>query len=171
MELYSKVLQAAGGIIIMMLSPFFVSASLYGQLLDPVSFQFEELPSSVLSGEIFTITVRAEIEQDWHLYSTVALKGEGPIPTAFGSAGYSLAVVGPVAESAPETAWDPNFGREVGWHTVNALFRIPVVLHAPEGSTEIRLRVRYQSCDSISCLPPRDKVITGRIHLEGDQES
>jgi len=152
------------GIIMVMLSPFFVQA----QLLDPVSFEVVEAPNQVEAGATFSITVKASIEGKWHLYSIANDPDAGPYPTQFSSKNPAMAIAGDVSESEPSIEFDPNFETELGWHTSEATFTIPVAFRTETSSTSmIDLEVLYQVCDDKSCLPPKRKSITKSITVSG----
>ena len=152
------------GIIVMMLSPFFVQ----GQMLDPVTYSVVDAPDQVKAGEVFEITVNASIDGEWHLYSIANDPDAGPYPTQFSSASSKVAIAGEVQESEPSIEMDPNFNAELGWHTKEATFTIPVALRSDvSGSSEIALEVLYQVCDDKSCLPPKTKSIVHTVSVEG----
>ncbi|PKD45123.1 protein-disulfide reductase DsbD family protein [Rhodohalobacter barkolensis] len=156
------------GIVLMALSPFFV----YGQLLDPVDYKIVDSPDSVAAGEIFTVTVEAAIEGEWHLYSILNDPDAGPYPTKFSSGSNQMAVAGDVEESEAVIAFDPNFNTELGWHSKQAEFTIPVAFRSElQGEQLISLEVLYQVCDDVSCLPPKTKEIETSIILDGVSET
>jgi thiol:disulfide interchange protein len=156
------------GIAFMALSPFFV----YGQLLDPVDYRVVSLPDTAKAGEIFEVTVSATIEGDWHLYSVLNDPDAGPFPTSFSSYSSSMAVAGDVSESEAEIAFDPNFNTELGWHSKQAEFTIPVAFREDlEGTVNITLEVLYQVCDDVSCLPPKTKQLDATVVLSGVAEN
>lgn len=152
------------GIIIAMLSPFFVQA----QLLDPVHFTVTEAPEQVQAGEVFDVTVQAEIEGKWHLYSVNNDPEAGPYPTQFSAPAEAVSITGDVSESEPVIEYDPNFETELGWHTGQATFTIPVAFNrAVLGTRDVTLDVLYQVCDDKSCLPPKTKTISYTVSVEG----
>lgn len=152
------------GIIFLMLSPFLVQA----QFLDPVSFEVIDSPEKVEAGERFEITVRAEIEGKWHLYSIANAPDAGPYPTQFSSNSDLVQIAGEVQESEPEIEFDPNFGVDLGWHTSEATFTIPLAFQKDaEGEAPVDLEVLYQVCDDKSCLPPKTKIITRVVEVSG----
>lgn len=156
------------GIIILMLSPFLVQ----GQMLDPVSYSIAEAPDQVKAGEVFEVTVKASIDGKWHLYSIANDPDAGPFPTKFSSANPDLTVAGEVQESEPTIELDPNFNAELGWHTTEATFTIPLAFREDaKGSSMIDLEVFYQVCDDKSCLPPKTKSITQSISINGVADS
>ena len=161
---YSLPIKKVMGIIVMMLSPFFVQ----GQMLDPVSYSVVDAPEQVKAGEVFEITVEASIDGEWHLYSVANDPDAGPYPTQFSSSSSEVAIAGEVQESKPSIEMDPNFNAELGWHTNQATFTIPIALRSDiSGSAEIALEVLYQVCDDKSCLPPKTKSISHTISVEG----
>jgi len=157
-----------GGIILWMLSPFFV----YAQLLDPVDYRVIEIPQTVQAGEIFQVTIKAEIEGEWHLYSAFNDPDAGPYPTTFSSASSSMAIAGEVEETEPVIAFDPNFQTNLGWHSKEATFVIPVAFRTElQGEQLVEINVLYQVCDDKSCLPPKTKTITASVILDGVSDS
>lgn len=151
-----------------MSSPFFVQA----QLLDPVSFQVTNAPDEVCAGEIFEITVKATIEGEWHLYSVANDPDAGPYPTQFTSLNPDLEIAGEVRESEAVIEYDPNFDTDLGWHTSEATFTIPLAFRTEaSGSSMIDVEVLYQVCDDKSCLPPKRKSILQAITISGVSDS
>ncbi len=156
------------GIIAMVLSPFFVQ----GQMLDPVSYAVTDAPEQVEAGGVFEITIKATIDGKWHLYSIANDPDAGPYPTQFSSANPKLAIAGDITESEPVIEMDPNFNAELGWHTKEATFTIPLAFKQDVGnSSMIDLEVLYQVCDDKSCLPPKTKSITQSIEINGVADS
>lgn len=153
------------GIIVMMLSPFFVQGQ---QMMDPVSYSITEVPDQIQAGEVFEITIQATIEGEWHLYSIANDPDAGPYPTQFSSANPKMAIAGDVEESEPTIEMDPNFNEELGWHSKEATFTIPLAFQDDgNGTTMIDIEVLYQVCDDKSCLPPKTKSITKSVEISG----
>jgi len=152
------------GIIILMLSPFLVR----GQILDPVSYSITNAPKQVKAGESFTVTIKANIDGDWHLYSAHNNPDAGPYPTKFSSGESSLSITGDVSESKPIVEMDPNFNAKLGYHKGSATFKIPIAFdNNASGSSLINLKVHYQVCNDKTCLPPKSKNITQPISVVG----
>lgn len=152
-----------------MLSPFFV----YAQLLDPVDYRVIEIPQTAQAGEVFQVTIKAEIEGEWHLYSAYNDPDAGPYPTTFSSANSSsMAIAGDVEETEPIIAFDPNFQTDLGWHSKEATFVVPVAFRSElQGEQLVEINVLYQVCDDKSCLPPKTKTITASVILDGVSDS
>ncbi|HKK25426.1 MAG TPA: cytochrome c biogenesis protein CcdA [Gracilimonas sp.] len=152
------------GIIILMLSPFFLQA----QIPDPVKFTLSEAPDSVLAGEVFDVKVDASIEGDWHLYSILNDEDAGPFPTEFSARSGNFVVVGQAQESEADIEYDPNFEAELGWHSNFAEFTIPVAVKTNEtGKQNLDIEVYYQVCDDKVCLPPTTKSIVAGVFVSG----
>ncbi|MDR9416177.1 MAG: cytochrome c biogenesis protein CcdA [Gracilimonas sp.] len=152
------------GIIILMLSPFFIQA----QIPDPVKFSISEAPDSVLAGDVFEIKVEAAIEGDWHLYSILNDEDAGPFPTEFTPKTTNFAIAGEVTETAADVEFDPNFETELGWHSSFAEFTIPVTVKTDRnGNQNLDIEVFYQVCDDKVCLPPTTKSIVAGVFVSG----
>lgn len=146
----------------------FLYAPAYTQLLDPVSYQITNIPSQVKAGELFTVTVRAEIAGEWHLYSALNDPAAGPYPTTFTPAADQLMTAGYISETAPRIVFDPNFNKELGWHDGKAEFYIPAVWDtAARGDRTVAFDILYQVCDDRSCLPPRTKQVSSTLTISG----
>lgn len=145
---------------------------LQAQRLDPVSFSVTESPGKVKAGERFEITIRAEITGNWYLYSALNDPDAGPFPTTFTPAGESVLLAGPVTETEAEIKYDPNFDTNLGLHSNNAAFVVPLVAESEllKGST-VAVDILYQACDDISCLPPKTKQVTVPVTISGISEN
>ncbi len=156
------------GIIILMLSPFFIQA----QIPDPVKFSVSEAPEEVLAGEVFEIKIDASIEGDWHLYSILNDEDAGPFPTEFSPKSNNFVFVGEVQESEADIEFDPNFEAELGWHSSFASFTVPVAIKTnASGKQNLDIEVYYQVCDDRVCLPPKTKSIIAGINVTGVSET
>lgn len=152
------------GMALIVISPFLLSA----QLLDPVDYTISNAPEQVQAGAIFEVEVQADIEGEWHLYSVLNDPDAGPYPTTFSSGRSGLAIAGEITESPASIELDPNFNAELGWHSNEAHFTIPVAFHQDlQGAEQLILEVLYQVCDDRSCLPPKTKQIETEVLISG----
>lgn len=152
------------GTIILMLFPFFLQA----QIPDPVKYQVTEIPGTVQAGKVFTITIDASIEGDWHLYSVLNDPDAGPFPTEFSSNSPNFVLAGDVTESEADIEFDPNFEAELGWHSSFARFNVPVAIKTElTGEQTLDIEVFYQVCDDRVCLPPKTKSIIAAVEVAG----
>jgi len=147
--------------------------SLYAQvnIPSPVTFAITQAPDTIKAGEAFNVTIMAEIEPTWHLYSIIPVSN-GPIPTSFSAPGDSLFIVGDISEQEPEINYDPNFKLDIGWHSNRAWFEIPLAFaEGVSGTTAIRIDVRFMVCDDKVCLPPKTINLVRTIVVAGVSEN
>lgn len=150
---------------------FFGNNVSYAQgMLDPVSFEVIKAPEKVQPKEKFEIVIEAEIEGQWYLYSINNDPDAGPYPTKFTSVNPDLEIISEIQESEPVIKMDPNFNAELGSHTKEATFTIPLSFKdAKSINTDISLEVHYQVCDDKACLPPKTKTITYSMAVAGQE--
>lgn len=152
------------GIILAMLSPFFVSA----QIPDPVSFRFSDVPDEVKAGDVFNIIIDADIEEKWHLYSILNDPDAGPFPTKISANSSNFVIAGTIEESQAEVQFDPNFEAELGLHSHSARFIIPVAVKTSfQGNQDLDIQFFYQTCDDRLCLPPKKKSVIVPVSVTG----
>ncbi len=105
------------------------------------------------------IDLHAAIDPGWHLYSTVPVKGMGPVPTTITvQPPLDKTVDGPITESKPITKLDPNFNLVVQFFQDSAEFQIPV--NVANGTVDGTLKVRYQVCNDSTCIPPTTVTVS-----------
>ncbi len=153
------------GVVLFALSP----VSLYAQvnIPSPVTFAITQSPDTTKAGEAFNVTITAEIEPTWHLYSIVPVSN-GPIPTSFSTPGDFLFLAGEISEQEPEINYDPNFKLDIGWHSNQAWFVIPVAFsEGVTGTTAIQIDVRFMVCDDKVCLPPKTITLVRNVVVAG----
>jgi thiol:disulfide interchange protein len=157
------------GVVLVALTPFFVSAQTTPP--SPVTFSVSDVPTTVKAGEVFTVKIRAEIEDKWHLYSIEPVE-DGPIPTSFKLLSENLYLAGEVLETEPEINYDPNFDLDIGWHSTSAEFSIPLAFASDvQGNSAVAVQVRYMVCDDRMCLPPTNLTLTASINVNGVAET
>lgn len=126
---------------------------------DPInwSLKMDGSSQSIKPGGIFKVQMEAHIEEGWHLYSTEQAAG-GPKPTRITLPPDQLFEAGgPVESPTPLTARDANFDIETEFYEEAVTFTLPVRVSAkaPAGTQRLQVEVRFQSCTSELCLPPR----------------
>ncbi len=152
------------GFIVLMLTPFFIHA----QIPDPIKFEVVNAPNTAKAGEVFTIEIKADIEESWYLYSILNAPDAGPYPTRFTANSDNFVVAGKVTESPANVEFDPNFEVELGMHSNQATFKIPVAVGTDyQGNQNLDVEVFYQACDDRVCLPPKKKSIIALVNIEG----
>jgi thiol:disulfide interchange protein DsbD len=163
-----KILQMLG-MVFLTLSPTFLYAQT--EIPNPVSFTITQHPDTVKAGEIFQVTVKAIIEDTWHLYSIQPVV-DGPIPTSFSSGSDSFFLAGDITESEPDINFDPNFNMDIGWHDNEATFYLPLAFASTiSGPSTIVINVRFMVCDDKMCLPPTTRTLVQPITVSGVAEN
>jgi thiol:disulfide interchange protein DsbD len=91
-----------------------LALSLAAAPADPVSWKLQEAPARpVKPGARFTVTLVAQIQEGWHLYSMKHME-DGPVATRIWLAdGQQIQLAGSIKCSPPETLQDPSFNMEV----------------------------------------------------------
>jgi len=125
---------------------------------DPVVWKLANAPAKgVKGGAKFTVTLVAQIEAGWHLYSMKHVE-DGPVATRVWLAdGQPFQLAEAIKASPPETLQDPSFNMEVEQYEGEATFTLPlkVAAGAAEGSQTLVVNASYQSCNNKICLPPK----------------
>jgi len=99
------------------------------------------------------LTMKAIIEEGWHLYSQDLPDG-GPIKTSFvfePSSNYTLN--GMVTEGDPIDYYDPNFEMDLKYFSHEAEFKQKISF-TPGATVAIKATVEFMVCDDHRCLPP-----------------
>ncbi len=161
--------------LVVILTGLFFSSKGRAQFLDPVSFTVDQHPPSVQAGEPFAVQISATIEGKWHLYSILNAPDAGPFPTQFFIESEAFYPTDYARESKAVIEFDPNFETDLGWHSKSAQFSLQMAfdpdLNGFGTSQDVRVRVRYQACDDVSCLPPKSKEVSFRIDIMGAPET
>lgn len=138
-----------------LLTSFLVALTTAGmaQIYDPVSWTF----SVQEQGDDYAVlSLKAEIEEGWHVYATELPSDDGPIATSFSfnkDKGYALD--GAINEPEFITKFDPNFDMELNFHDGQAHFTQRVKLKSKKAMT-ISGYLTFMTCDDEKCLPPED---------------
>ena len=115
----------------------------------------------VPSGRTVDVTIEADIEKGWHIYSLTQKPG-GPIPLRIQLLGAAdVGVRGAIRAPKPITKFDPNFRIETELHRGKPKFTLPVGVPAGSltGKRDLQIAARYQACSETLCLPPRTEKI------------
>ncbi len=118
-------------------------------------------PHTIAPGRAVEVTLQADIEKGWHIYSLTQKPG-GPIPLRIQLVGAAdVAVRGAIKAPRPVTKFDPNFGIETELHRGKPKFTLAVGVPAGSlaGKREVQVAARYQACSATLCLPPRTEKL------------
>lgn len=102
-----------------------------------------------------TVTIKALVDEGWHLYGTEMPDG-GPKPTTFdfsGSEGISL-IGKPVPSRKPVVKEDKQFGSRLSQWEGNVSFVQKFRLKGNKAAS-VKLGIRFMGCNDVTCLPPR----------------
>ena len=116
----------------------------------PVHFTASATPTPAHAGEAVTVTVKAQIEPRWHVYSVVPA-ATGPSASALTALG-DAAPLGATTEDTPLSKFDPNFQTQVTYHEAAATFTRQFQVKSSASSVTLH----YQTCNDHICLPPTD---------------
>lgn len=136
---------------------FFGGDTATSNILDPVSWEFE---TKKISDSEYDIIFKANIDQEWAIYSQFVEEG-GPLPTIINfEASDAYKLVGDVVESDEnkETKHDKVFDMEVSKFYNQAIFtqRIEVV----GDDFDISGSIEYMTCDDEQCIFKPDNPFT-----------
>jgi thiol:disulfide interchange protein len=152
-----------------------LAAASFGQ--NPTKWRIEPLSAAaaqkVAAASTATVTIRAEIEPGWFLYSIDQPPG-GPVATVIRMSEGSPFTIGAVKNAKePETKADPNFKDDTGaplrsrFHENTAEFAVDVEPQQGATAEQLKFDVRFQVCNDSLCLPPRVK----RVSLAGEEDA
>lgn len=150
--------------VLFLLILLFASAA-FGQNPTKWSLESDSRGRDLRTGEQVKVTLTAEIEPGWHLYSVDQPEG-GPIPTTIKpSDPAKLEIVGKIQTPAPKITPDKNFiidGKplDTKYFTDRGEFRLDLKVLSDAPADMIALDVRFQLCNDTYCLPPRTKRVT-----------
>jgi thiol-disulfide isomerase/thioredoxin len=117
-------------------------------------------------GDRFAVILTAHIGEGWHLYSLDQTAG-GPIPTRIALPdGQGFKLADEIDAPAPKVEFDPVFNLETQFYEGSAEFIVPVLFEreTPQGPPAVKVSARYQTCNSVKCLPV--KVVTLSVDLK-----
>jgi len=139
-------------LLITLLLTLFATSMAWSQIYEPVKWQF----SSKETGENeYLLTFRAEIDENWHLYSQ-DIPMSPPATTFYWEGDTSLyELIGEVTESESVEEFDPNFDMVLKYFSDEAVFTQKIKLLTDEPVT-VSGAVNFMSCDDKQCLPPED---------------
>jgi thiol:disulfide interchange protein DsbD len=131
-----------------------VTTLLSAQILNPVSWSSS---SEALGNDEFLLTVTADLDPGWSLYSQHT-GDDGPVPTTFyWTEGDHFSRIGDTEEKGKKKAgYDPLFDTEVIKFTAGPVVFTQRVKVADYGQP-IAVAVEFMVCDDTQCLPPTEE--------------
>ncbi|MBN2263694.1 MAG: thioredoxin family protein [Prolixibacteraceae bacterium] len=138
-----------------------VSLTGFSQIYDPVKW---ELKADRFAPDSAIITMNADIEKGWHIYSQVQDKNEGPVPSAFEFAQNSAyKLVGKTEEPIPLVKKEPAFDNAtVSFFEGVTTFSQKIALQTSD-SLQLGVAITFMACNDEMCLPPDTRELTVTI--------
>lgn len=124
---------------------------------DPVHWSLTPKTPTAAPGATAWLTLHAEIQTGWHLYSPTTPAG-GPIVTEIKLDPSPAVVSSDVYRPQPVRKLDPNFNLDTETYTGPVDFLLSAKLaEKTQGRQAVTASVRYQACSDTKCLPPVTK--------------
>lgn len=110
------------------------------------------------------LTVKALVQDGWHLYGTQLPKG-GPVATDINfSASKGIKFVGGfVPDRKPVTEMDASFGIKLNFWTGNVTWKRKFKLTGPKADAVVNGKITFMACSGENCLPPKTQNFTFKI--------
>lgn len=107
------------------------------------------------------VTVRALLDEGWHLYGFNLPKG-GPKPTELDfAASEGVTFTGkPVPSVQPVEKEDSQFGGTLQQWESNVSFTQKFKLSGKRDNAKIVLNIKYMGCNDVTCLPPSSTTLS-----------
>lgn len=124
------------------------------------SLSVKNTSRSPSKGNLFNAVLKAEIQKGWHLYAMEKTEG-GPIATRITVINESLFELGKIIAPKPLESEDSSFNATTKYYEDLVTFTLPIkVLQTFESvMNNLKIKVRFQSCNSEMCLAPRTVLI------------
>ncbi len=128
-------------------------------------------PATAKQGEKVTVTVTADINGEWHIYSMTPMD-EGPVATSIAyPKGGPLRMAGKPKQPKPIVKFDEAFGIDTEFFEKKVDFTLPsaIAADAKVGKQKVVLEVEFMACNDRMCLPPKTIEVPLTIEiLPGD---
>ena len=147
-----------------------ISALLYSlawaQFETPVTISISQ-KENVRSGEVATIIVNAEMDDEWRIYA-LRDQGKGPVASKVTISGDIVQEVGMVLEDDPIVKYDDAFETTTRTHHGGTSFEAPFLVKSDFSAAEydIEVSVLYQVCNATLCYPPNKESFDFRVKID-----
>jgi thiol:disulfide interchange protein DsbD len=131
--------------------------------IDPVSWTLSSDATKAAPGATVALRLTAKIDSGWHIYSVTTPPPTIPLTVKFGDEAAH------VYQPKPEEKFDEALGAKAQFYENEAIFWVPFELKkdAAAGPLEITAQVRYAACDAKRCLPPKTKMASFFLTVDG----
>jgi thiol:disulfide interchange protein len=144
-----------------------LASGVFAQAQDPVQWTLSSDAPRAAPGAKVVLKLTATLEDGWHLYSLTTPKG-GPIRTTASIAENPAIESAKLYQPKPERKFDKNFGIDTETFEKEIVFLVEaqVKKDAPAGPADLTAQVRYQTCSSTMCLPPKKKTAAFTLAID-----
>lgn len=142
---------------LLFLLPLGLWAQFGGDKVDPAQWNFEV---KKISGKEYDLIFKADIEEDWHIYSQFTPEGGAlPMEITFDKAGEDYKLIGKAKEEAIVTQFNEIFGVDEAFFKEKIVIIQRIELLNPEVKT-IQGSVFYQACIDVCVNQEKDFVFS-----------
>ncbi|MBH49351.1 MAG: hypothetical protein CMG69_01170 [Candidatus Marinimicrobia bacterium] len=133
----------------------FVINFLTAQKLNPVklSGKIESVPRA---SEVVNLIISVDLDDGWHIWGIHNVP-DGPVATSIETVDEKIEKSGVVQEPTPIIEFDEGFEMDIPYHekSLDLIFPVLLIGDLKPSETELKVSVRYQTCNERICLPPK----------------
>jgi len=120
----------------------------------------------VRSGEVATIIVKAEMDDEWRIYA-LRNQGKGPVASKVTVYGDIVQDLGMVLENEPLVKYDDAFETTTRTHHGGTSFQAPFLVKNDvlPGEHPVEVSILYQVCNATLCYPPNKESINVKVNI------
>ena len=143
----------------------FLSSLVWAQFETPVILSASQ-KEDVRSGEVATIIVKAEMDDEWRIYA-LRNQGKGPVASKVTISGDIVKDIGMVQEKEPLVKYDDAFETTTRTHHGGTSFQAPFSVKDDvlPGKHDVEVAVLYQVCNATLCYPPNKESLFINVNI------
>ena len=143
----------------------FLSSLVWAQFETPVILSASQ-KEDVRSGEVATIIVKAEMDDEWRIYA-LRNQGKGPVASKVTISGDIVKDIGMVQEKEPLVKYDDAFETTTRTHHGGTSFQAPFLVKDDvlPGKHDVEVAVLYQVCNATLCYPPNKESLFINVNI------
>ena len=143
----------------------FLFSLVWAQFETPVILSASQ-KEDVRSGEVATIIVKAEMDDEWRIYA-LRNQGKGPVASKVTISGDIVRDIGMVQEKEPLVKHDDAFETTTRTHHGGTSFQAPFLVKDDvlPGKHDVEVAVLYQVCNATLCYPPNKESLFINVNI------
>ena len=143
----------------------FLFSLVWAQFETPVILSASQ-KEDVRSGEVATIIVKAEMDDEWRIYA-LRNQGKGPVASKVTVSGDIVKDIGMVQEKDPLVKYDDAFETTTRTHHGGTSFQAPFLVKDDvlPGKHVVKVAVLYQVCNATLCYPPNKESLFINVNI------